>query len=493
LLNPEKIPNWLIKRAFLTPKRIAISYEDQKITFQELYHAAKSMAGKLAGIPLKRGDRVAVYLNNSPETVILYHALMLLGCVMIPLNTRLHQRELQFQIEDSEAKVLLTIERMKEKLDSGRFPIPIFTLETIHDLQGEEFAEVEELSLDDVCTIMYTSGTTGLPKGVQQTYGNHFWSAIGSALNLGIGEKDCWLTVVPLFHISGFSIIVRSVVYGIPMLLFDHFDEEKVNQALIKGKATIISVVTVMLQRLINQLGEREYSKDFRCALLGGGPVPLSLLEYCKEKNIPVFQSYGLTETSSQIVTLSPEDSLVKLGSAGKPLFPCQVKIVNGNQVAPAYEVGEIAVKGPNVMKGYFQRDDANRNSFTGDGWFLTGDLGYMDEEGFLYVMDRRADLIISGGENIYPAEVENVLVAHPGIQEAAVIGIEDSHWGQVPCAFYVSKEGKDIPVEELIRFCQSHLAKYKIPKKWIRINELPKNASNKIVRRLLKEKVHDL
>lgn len=488
LLHSETIPNWLIKRAYLTPDRTAITFEDKSLTFIELYEEAKKLARKLSSFPIKQGDRVALLMNNHLDTVLVYHALQLIGSVAIPLNIRLHGKELQFQLKDSEASVLLTREVLKEKAESADCDIPILTIEEIRNFHEADFVEAQEFSLSEVCTMMYTSGTTGFPKGVMQTYGNHWWSAIGSMLNLGLEERDAWVAVVPLFHISGFSILVRSVIYGIPIILFEHFDEKEVNKVLIEGKATIISVVTVMLRRLVEDLGARNYHDSFRCALLGGGPVPLSLLEYCKEKRIPVFQSYGLTETSSQIVTLSPEDSLVKLGSAGKPLFPSKIKIVKDGRITPPYEVGEIAVKGPNVTKGYYRRDEANKASFSEDGWFYTGDLGYLDEEGFLYVLDRRSDLIISGGENIYPAEVENILQSHPDVVEAAVIGIEDQVWGQVPCAFYVSKNQTDLPIEQLVQFCQQHLAKYKIPKKWIRVDQLPKNASNKIMRRILRE-----
>ena len=199
-------------------------------------------------------------------------------------------------------------------------------------------------------------------------------------------------------------------------------------------------------------------------------------------KNIPVFQSYGLTETASQIVTLSPEDSFRKIGSAGKPLFLSEVRIVKEDgKNASANEIGEIVVRGPNVTIGYYKREDANRKSFTADGWFYTGDVGYLDEEGFLFVMDRRSDLIISGGENIYPAEVENVLQSHPGILESAVVGMTNKVWGQVPCAFYVVKEGWQVTEAELKQLCLEKLAKFKVPKKWIKMETLPKTASNKI------------
>lgn len=488
----KRIPNWLVKRAFLTPERPAIVFNKTTITFKELYAQTHEMGKKLTSIGIQKGDRVSVLMGNHLDMVILLHALQLIGCETVLLNIRLHPKELQYQIEDSAAKFLITSEQFIDKVNylQEKTDVSIWFIDELKDQPGKDFTPVSEFLMDSVCTIMYTSGTTGFPKGVMHTYGNHWWSAIGSVLNLGLTEEDSWLCALPLFHISGFSILVKNVVYGMPIVLFEKFDEEKVNAVLQEGKATIISVVTNMLQRMVDQLGEGNYHPSFRCALLGGGPVPLALLEKCKEKCIPVFQSYGLTETSSQIVTLSPEDSLKKLGSAGKPLFPCEVKIMNETRESGPNEIGEIVVKGPNVTKGYLNRKEENASCFTEDGWFYTGDVGYLDEEGYLYVIDRRSDLIISGGENIYPAEIENVLMAHPAIKEAGVVGIPDQNWGEVPCAFYVVKEGADVTPEELKQFCIEYLAKYKVPKKWVEVEKLPRNASNKLMRRKLREMI---
>ncbi|MCU9614296.1 o-succinylbenzoate--CoA ligase [Caldibacillus lycopersici] len=484
----EKMPNWLLNRAYLTPNRKALVFKDKELTFKELCDYSLSMARKLTACGIKRGDRTAVLLNNHMDFVLVLYALQLIGCPVVLLNVRLTNRELAFQIDDSEAVHLITqmeFESIAVKLN-GQTGIHTIYKEQLIAANEVDFEIVTEFNLQDVCTIMYTSGTTGFPKGVIQSFGNHWWSAIGSALNLGLHDQDAWLAAVPLFHASGFSILVRSMVYGIPVILFEKFDEQQINLALMEGKATIISVVTSMLQNMIRDLGEKTYSPSFRCMLIGGGPVPLSLLQVCKNKNIPVFQTYGMTETASQIVTLTPEDSLAKLGSAGKPLFFCQVRIDKDGVAAMPNEIGEIVVKGPNVTYGYYNREDANKRSFTNDGWFYTGDVGYMDEDGFLFVIDRRSDLIISGGENIYPAEIENIILSHPAIKEAAVIGMDDETWGQVPCAFYVVANNAEISGEQLAQFCQPHLAKYKVPKKWIQINELPKTASNKVMRKSL-------
>ena len=358
----------------------------------------------------------------------------------------------------------------------------VVTKETLEQSSFHEPSIVEEIDLDDICTIMYTSGTTGHPKGVIQTYGNHWWSAISSSLNLGLHQDDCWLCTVPLFHISGYSILMKSVIYGMKIVLHEKFDEKETIDDLHKEKVTIMSVVSTTLSRIIEGLKDDTLPKQFRCMLLGGGPASLALLNACVDKNIPVYQSYGMTETASQIVTLSPEDSLRKLGSAGKPLFPSQIKIIHGDgEMAKHNEPGEIVVKGPNVTHGYLNRDTVLQ-----DGWLQTGDIGYLDDEGFLYVLDRRSDLIISGGENIYPAEIEGVLTSHPNIQDAGVIGKVDNHWGEVPVAFIVPKG--EITASEIKNYCQEKLAKYKIPKEFNFIEEIPRNASKKILRRELRK-----
>lgn len=486
----QKIPNWLIKRAYLTPNRVAVSFNGEDITFHELYNRSKLVAEQLHTAGIQKEDHVAVLLKNHMNMVVVLHALQLIGCPAVLLNNRLQVQELIYQITDSQSKFLISQNTFSDVCSSvdGSLQQPTLYMEKLGNLKGTPFDEVTEFSLEDVCTIMYTSGTTGRPKGVLQTYGNHWSSAISSALNLGVNEHDAWLTAVPLFHISGFSTLIKSVLYGMPVVLFEKFDEAEINQALIDGKATIMSVVSTMLQRMIHELGNRNYHSTFRCMLTGGGPVPLSLLETCKKKNIPIFQTYGLTETSSQIATLAPEDSIRKLGSAGKPLFFSEIRIEKDGKQACPNEVGEIIVKGPNVTKGYFHLEEVNQNSFTNDGWFHTGDIGYMDDEGFLFVLDRRSDLIISGGENIYPSEIENVIQTHPEIKEVSVVGMDDSEWGQIPVAFYAVKNQSKVTGLDLEKYCLQKLAKYKVPKRWIQVEELPKNASNKVLRRVLKE-----
>lgn len=484
LLLHEKMPNLLLKRAFLTPDRPAIRFKDREFTFKELYDLAWDRAGRLTESGVKPDQFIGVLLRNHIDTVVILLALQLLGVKAVILNNRLTSEELSWQLKDSGSTILITEDIFHEKVKE----IPAIICLTKEELKSAPFKSPEikeEVSLTDVCTVMYTSGTTGHPKGVLQTYGNHWWSAVGSALNLGLREDDCWLCSVPLFHISGYSILMRSLVYGMKIVLHESFYEKQTIQDIHAEKVTIMSVVTTTLTRLVKELNEDALPSYFRCMLLGGGPAPLPLLEKCVDKVIPVFQSYGMTETASQIVTLSPEYSITKLGSAGKTLFPSQLKIIDdeGNTVE-AFQSGEIAVKGPNVTVGYLNREEETQRKMK-NGWFQTGDIGYLDDEGFLYVQDRRSDLIISGGENIYPAEIEGVIMSHSQVIDAGVIGKNDDKWGQVPVAFIV-REGI-ISAEEVISLCYQKLAKYKVPKEIYFVDQLPRNASKKLLRRVLR------
>lgn len=471
------VPQFLIQRAYLTPERVALSFEGEKWTFKELYEKARLYAGKLTELGVTEKQVIGINMKNRPEMVFIIHALLLIGAKIVLINIRLTDREKGWQLADANADFLISDSDMPQN-------IPVLTLDNLQRAQKKPFEEKKNFSFSRTATIMYTSGTTGKPKAVMQTIGNHFWSAVGSALNLGLRDHDKWLCFMPLFHISGLSILFRSVIYGMETVLQRGFDPVQANEAIQNQGVTICSVVTNTLKRMLEDLGEEDsYPEHFRCMLLGGGSAPMALLKKLTAKNIPVFQTYGMTETCSQIVTLAPEDAKRKLGSAGKPLLPCDIKIIVDGSIADYGTPGEIAVKGPNVTPGYLH---GRAPEAFKDGWFYTGDIGYMDEEGYLFVVDRRSDLIISGGENIYPAEIESVLSEHPAIKEAGVSGIHDDQWGAVPAAAIVPVLGSHLDSREVIQFCESRLAGYKIPKKVVMVNELPRNASNKLMRKEL-------
>jgi len=368
----EKMPNWLNKRATLTPDRTALKMGDQIWTFAELNERCRKTACRLGELGIRKGDHVALLVDNNLDTVEIIHALEYLGVVMVLLNTRLTPYELAWQLQDSQTTYLIYDEAYGETAQILGLQCPNLkstTTKQLLTLKGIDTPLNYEVELNDVHTIIYTSGTTGYPKGVILTYGNHWWSAISSALNLGLQANDCWLACVPFFHVSGLSILMRSVIYGIPVVVQKSFDPVQVNEEIKANQITLISVVSVMLSQMLNVLGESFYPDTLRCVLLGGGFVPQSLLENCRERNIPVFQTYGLTETASQTATLGPEYLISKLGSAGKPLFPVQLKIIEAGQEQKAGEVGEIVVKGPNVTKGYYGNDQVTEDTIK-DGGF---------------------------------------------------------------------------------------------------------------------------
>lgn len=475
----ETIPHWLTKQADLAPDKTAIECEDgATFSFGDLKKSSQSFAKKLAQLDITNGSRVGILSTNHIDMVIAVHALSYLGAVAVMLNKRLTEDELNYQIDDAGVTTILVKEH------GPNLKAPIHTFSEIKRLKEKDIKLQTELHLDGLFTIIYTSGTTGFPKGVMHTYGNHWWSAVGSMLNFGLDREDKWLAALPIFHVGGLSIFLRSVIYGMPVYLMEKFDENAVQEAIMTKEITIASAVPVMLKKMVEVLGDRNYPDRFRCILLGGGPASKTLLEKAQSHQVPVFQSYGMTETSSQIVTLSPDNALEKLGSSGKPLFPAQLKIgpsENG--------IGEIFVKGPMVTNGYFNNQRATARAID-DGWLSTGDLGYVDQDGFLYVVDRRNDLIISGGENVYPSEIETVLARLDSVREAAVIGKNNEKWGQVPVAFVVKAE--ETSAESILEFTKKHLAKYKLPKEIYFVEKLPRNASNKVVRNKLFEFLED-
>ena len=449
----QSVPDWLRQRAATTPQRTALSAESVRWSFSELEARVNNAASALQS-RVEPGQRVAIRASNSAGFVVGVHALMRLGAVLVPINTRLTPPEIEWQLRDAEVSLTLVDETLAQLVESrpGRPP-------------------ARDFLLDDWHSIVYTSGTTGRPKGAILTYGNHWWSAVASALNLGLHADDMWLACLPLFHVGGLSILLRSVIYGIAAVLQPRFDAREVNRAIDEQGVSIVSVVSTMLDRMLAERGGRPYPPTLRCVLLGGGPAPLPLLERALAARVPVVQTYGLTETASQVVTLAPEDAVRKVGSAGKALMASELRIEAD---------GEICVRGPTVSPGYLHQPPRGE-------WLHTGDLGYLDQDGYLYVLDRRDDLIVSGGENIYPAEVEAVLLAHPAVGDAGVIGAPDAEWGSAVAALVVPVDGAPVSAEELIGWCRKHLAKYKVPRTVSFRASLPRNAAGKLLRRELR------
>jgi O-succinylbenzoic acid--CoA ligase len=466
------LPDWLRSRASSVPEKLALVAGGKSWTFSELDDEVTRIARALAGTGVAQGDRVATILPNGPLAAMLPFATLRLGAAIVPLNTRLTDPELDWQLEQTRPRCVIKAASIDELVEGAP--------------AAEDFNPRPELAPETVAAILYTSGTTGRPKGVMLTVGNFWWSAIGSARNLGTVDHDRWIACLPLFHIGGLSILTRSMIYGTAAEVHDRFDPVQVN-ASIDGGATIVSVVAVMLERILDERGERPFPSSLRTVLVGGGPVTAKLLERCGKAGLPVVQTYGLTETCSQVATLSPDDATRKRGSAGRPLHPNELSI---DSTRGSYG-GEILVRGPVVMAGYADQPEETSKVLV-DGWLHTGDYGRLDDEGFLYVLDRRDDLIITGGENVYPAEVETVLLSHPAIEEAAVIGLPDDKWGQRPMAVIRVRQGSTLPeTAELDAWCRQSLAGYKVHSEFRMIADpLPRTASGKLRRSAVRDSI---
>jgi o-succinylbenzoate---CoA ligase len=440
-----KLDNWLAQRAQTSPDRTALSADGTTTGYAELEAEATWVARRLAAQGVRRGATVALTMPPGREMVVLIHALMKLGAVLLPVSPRLSNAE--------RAAVLKAERPVLELSDAGE----LTQTEADLPLLGEH-------DMDDVHCRILTGGSSGASRAIGLTYGNHLWSAVGSAFNIGVQPDDCWLCCLPLSHISGLSIVMRSVIYGTTVGLHAGFDLDRVAEAFERGEASVASVVSTMLIRLL------EAGVDLsapRAILIGGGPVPADALGEAVGRGASVVQTYGLTEACSQVTTLGPADAKRKLGSAGRPLLTTHLRI----------DEGEILVQGPTVAPGCADAD----------GWLHTGDLGRIDEEGFLYVEDRIDDLIVTGGENVVPAEVEQVLLRHPEVADAAVVGREDPEWQQAVTAVVVLREDADLGTEDLRRHCASELAGYKVPKRIEIASALPRSPSGKLLRRALR------
>jgi o-succinylbenzoate---CoA ligase len=495
------MPDWLAHQAAAFPDRLALIAGSERWSFRDLDERSHRTARHLAALGVADGTRVALLLRSGAPFAVLTHALARIGAVMVPLNLRLTQAELSWQLADSRAKVLiydhalgpLGTEAARGAADL--LPMSVEDIERIATARRGRSAAVPDaqvplrgrLHLSAVQGVIYTSATSGRPKGVLLTYGNHWWNAIGSALHLGLHRDDRWLAPLPFYHIGGLAVVWRSVIYGIPIVIHETFDPEAVNREIDSGDVTLVSAVGTMLQRVLDVRGPRPFPRALRCVLLGGGPVRPALLATCLERGVPVAPTYGLTETASQVATLAPGEAARKPGSVGKPLFPAELRIERDGRPAAAGEAGEILVRGPTVMLGYADRPEETARALR-DGWLHTGDLGYLDAEGDLYVVDRRDDLIISGGENIYPAEVEAVLLQHPALEDAGVIGLSDPEWGQAVAAVVTLRPGARPTEAEVKAFCASRLARYKIPKRVWFTDALPRSTAGKLMRRSIRQ-----
>jgi|CXWL01.1.fsa_nt_gi O-succinylbenzoic acid--CoA ligase len=452
------------------PHSPALSDFGRTVSYGELATAAARMAGALAARGIGRGDRVATCLPTTLEHAIVIHGIGWLGAVVVPLHPRLAAEELEWQIHDAGPRLVVTARDLAELFEGDARPEPF------------------PAPPGEIASILYTSGTTGRPKLVPLTWANHQASLMGSLERLGTAPDDDWLCPLPLAHVGGLAVLYRSAALGTAATLLESFDPEAVAALLAGGRITVASMVPTMVRRLLG-LGRPLPAPRLRWILLGGGPVDAETFALARARCLPLVPTYGLTETASQLTTVAPGEALDAVGTVGRPLAGAEVEVRDhaGLPVVPP-DSGTIWVRGPMVMAGYLDRPEENAARFDAAGWFSTGDLGRLDAQGYLTVEARREDLIVSGGENVYPAEVEAALFAHPAVADCAVVGLADPEWGQRAAAAVVLHSDRPAPsTAELVAHLRARLAPFKIPKTWAFRAELPRTASGKLQRALLR------
>ena len=499
------------------PEKIAYRFMGKDTTYAEFEQAVARFAQGLQDLGVQKGDHVAFLLGNTPHFLISLYATMRLGATVIPINPIYTPDEISYIIRNGDVKVLVAVDSLLPFVEIGvnTFPeVEAFIIcETTHDaaekvaslsdaarvktylfsqivVTASGLAEPVELADEDLAIILYTSGTTGSPKGAMLTHRNVYSNARDVANYLSFVEDDRIIAALPVFHVFALTVVINApLLNGATILLAPRFSPKETFAMAKEQKATVFAGVPTMYNFLY-QLPDSS-PDDFstiRLAISGGSSLPVALLHSFEEKfNVKISEGYGLSE-ASPATCFNPLDHRRKAGSIGTNINNVVNRVVDVNgQDVPVGEVGELIVRGPNVMKGYYKMPEETAIAIR-DGWLYTGDLAKMDEDGYFFIVDRKKDMIIVGGFNVYPREVEEVLFAHKSIVEAAVIGVPDANFGEAVHAFIVLKDGVETTTEDILAYCAEHLAKYKVPKVVEILEELPKNTTGKILRRSLKK-----
>ncbi|UOE96527.1 long-chain-fatty-acid--CoA ligase [Alkalihalobacillus sp. LMS39] len=541
---PEEIPetiayedrtlfSYLKEAAEETPDKKLLHFLGKELTFHEVYTQSKQFANQLSSIGVKKGDKVAIMLANTPQSVICYYGALMIGAVVVQTNPLYVEREIEHQLNDSGAKVIVCLDLVYSRVAKVRENTPLEyvivtgikdylpfpknliypfiqkkkmgikidvqydnqTLNLMDFLKQGSVKEplVEMTPSEDLALLQYTGGTTGPAKGVMLTHENLVVNTTQCLHWMYKSKKgeEVFLAVLPFFHVYGMTVIMNSaIMFRSKMIILPKFDPKDVLKAIQKHKVTVFPGAPTMYVSLINEPTIKEYDlSSIETCLSGAAPLPLEVQQkFEKLTGGKLVEGYGLTETSPVAVS-TPIWGKRKEGSIGVPWPDTDVAILSAEtgEFAQPKEVGEVMVRGPQVMKGYWNRPEATAATFK-DDWFLTGDMGYMDEDGYFYIVDRKKDMIIAGGFNIYPREIEEVLYEHESIQEAVIIGVPDPYRGETVKAFVVLKDGHSVTEAELDQYCRKNLAAYKTPKLYEFRDELPKTLVGKILRRVLVE-----
>jgi fatty-acyl-CoA synthase len=497
---------WLTKRELLHGDREAVVDGERRLSYRALNGRVNRLARSLQSMGLKQGDRIAVLAYNGLEYVETIFAAAKLGLILVPLNWRLAPAELAFILSDSMTETLLFDSEFSKTVEAlrGQTPLRRFvafggkevsgTVAYEKALSSEGDAEPlpgGPVELDSPHIIMYTAGTTGRPKGAVLSQGASFWNAVNMSLCVDLTSRDRTLTVLPMFHIGGIGLYTLPTLFQGGTVVIQRTFDPKVTVRLIEEERidVFFGVPAIFLFLIHDPAFKSGGMARLRSVMSGGAPLPVSLVHQYKEAGIILQQGFGMSEAAPGIAALDRDRAVEKAGSIGRPLFYMEVRIVDSqNRNLPPNREGELLIRGPNVMQEYWNRPEATAEAFT-DGWLHTGDLARMDEEGDLYIVDRKKDMFISGGENVYPAEVENVIYELPQVGEAAVIGVKDQKWGEVGRAVVVLKPGQKLTEAEILDFLKGKLAKYKVPRTVVFAEQLPRNAAGKVLKNALREK----
>jgi len=498
----EVLARWARK----TPDREALVFNDKRYTYSQFNERVNRLANGLMGLGIEKGDKVAVLFMNCMEIMECYFALAKIGSVVVPNNFRLTGRELSYQIDQSDSKALIFGEMFQEVVNSIRPQLPKVKLyicvseggvegtidyeKVVQEGSPEEpLVPVED---DDPAFIMYTAGTTGRPKGAVLTHKNQLMLAVNTSIEGGVGQPGKQLLVFPIFHQAATGALIIGVFLGATAVILDIPTLENIMTAIQEEKIQAVGLVPALWNWIVNHPNFKDYDlSSLEQGATGAAPMPLELKRkiVAALPNMRLSEAFGMTETSASAVSAKHEDILTKQGTVGRPMINVEARVVDDDDNdVPIGEVGEIVYRGPTVMKEYYNDPEATAEAFRG-GWFHSGDLVRQDEDGYIYVVDRKKDMIISGGENIYPAEIEEVLYTHPKILEATVIGVPDPDWGESVKAIVVPKQGETLTEEDIIDYCKKNLASYKKPKSVDFVDVLPRNPQGKVLKFVLREK----
>ena len=478
------VGRWLADRARLTPERVAIRFLGAELTYAALDRRATRLAAGLAERGLRRGDRLATLTGTSPDHVATLFACARLGVALQPVSWRLAPAEIAYQLADAEPALLLASAEHEELARASGTSVEILR---IGDPTLESDAEIRgDARDDDPLLLVYTSGTTGRPKGALLTHANCFWTNLSFDRTTSLRDDDVVLQVLPQFHVGGWNVQPLLAWWkGATVVLEPAFDSARALHLLAEQRVTTMMGVPATYLFLSQEPGFADADlSSLRLAVVGGAPMPESLLETWMERGVEIVQGYGLTEAAPNVLCLPPDDARRKLGFAGKPYPHVDVGLreADAGELLEGPATGELVVAGPNVFAGYWRNPEATTAAFA-NGWLLTGDVAERDVEGFYRIAGRIKDMVISGGENVYPAEIEDVLMGHPAVLEAAVVGVPDERWGEACAAFVVLRSGVSATEVELRTLCRERLARFKVPKTFSFVGALPRSSMGKVLK----------